>query len=92
MKVKVRFHGTLAYRMGVAEAEFALREGSHLGDLFYLIGRRYRGKMPEQLWDGEKNAFVNSVWPMRGSAKILDRNEPLKNGEEIRFLLMQAGG
>jgi hypothetical protein len=29
---------------------------------------------------------------MRGNEKILNPNEILKNGEVIRFLLMQAGG
>ncbi len=92
MKIKVLFHGILADWMGASETEFALREGSHLGDLFCLIERRYGAKMPEQLWDREKNAFGNSVWAMRGDQKIQDPNETLKNGEVIRFLLMQAGG
>ena len=92
MKIKVLFHGVLSDYMGAGEAEFALREGSHLSDLFYLIGRRYGGKMSEQLWDKERNAFVSSVWAMRGNEKIPNPNETLKNGEVIRFLLMQAGG
>jgi len=92
MRIKVLFHGILADWMGAEEGEFALREGSHLGDLLDLIRRRYGGKMPEQLWDKERNAFANSVWAMRGNEKILNPNEILKNGEVIRFLLMQAGG
>ena len=48
--------------------------------------------MPEQLWDKEGNTFVKSVWAMRGNEKIQSPNEILKNGEAIRFLLMQAGG
>ena len=92
MRIKVLFHGILSDYMGSGEAEFALREGSHLGELLYLVGRRYGGKMPEQLWDREKNAFVKSVWAMRGNEKIVNPNEILKKGEVIRFLLMQAGG
>jgi molybdopterin converting factor small subunit len=92
MKIKVLFHGILADWMGASETEFALREGSPLGDLFYLIERRYGAKMPEQLWDRQGNTFVKSVWAMRGNEKILNPNEILKNGEVIRFLLMQAGG
>jgi molybdopterin converting factor small subunit len=92
MRIKVLFHGILADWVGAGEAEFVLREGSHLGELLYLVGRRYGGKMPEQLWDREKNAFVKSVWAMRGNEKIVNPNEILKKGEVIRFLLMQAGG
>jgi molybdopterin converting factor small subunit len=92
MRIKVLFHGILADWVGAGEAEFALREGSHLGELLYLVGRRHGGKMPEQLWDREKNAFVKSVWAMRGNEKIVNPNEILKKGEVIRFLLMQAGG
>jgi len=92
MKIRALFHGILADWMGTSEAEFALREGSQVGDLFYLIERRYGGKMPEQLWDKEGNTFVKSVWAMRGNEKIQSPNEILRNGEAIRFLLMQAGG
>jgi len=63
-----------------------------LDDLFFLIERRYGEKMPEQLWDREKKAFVKSVWVMRGNEKIQNPNESLMNEEVIRFLFMQAGG
>lgn len=92
MKVKVLFHGILSDWVGEAETEFSLWEGSRLEDLFSLIERRYGGKMPEQLWDRKRNAFVSSVWAMRGNERIPNSDEILKNGEEIRFLLMQAGG
>jgi molybdopterin converting factor small subunit len=92
MKINVLFHGMLSDYMGTGGADFALREGSNLGDLLYLVGRRYGRKIPEQLWDKEKNAFVRSVWAMRGNEKIQNLNEPLKDGEKVRFLLMQAGG
>jgi molybdopterin converting factor small subunit len=92
MRIKVCFHGILSGWVGTAEAEFALHEGSCLGELLYFIGKRYAGKMPEQLWDRERNAFAKSVWSMRGNEKIADPNEALRNGETIRFLLMQAGG
>jgi len=92
MRIKVQFHGILSDWVGAAEAEFALHQGSQLGDLLYFVGKRYAGKMPEQLWDKEENAFVRSVWAMRGNEKIQNLNEPLKDGEKIRFLLMQAGG
>jgi len=92
LKIKVFFDGILSEYVGSGEAEFALREGSCLGDLLSLVGRRYGGRMPEQLWAREKKAFLNSVWAMRGSEKILNPNETLKNGEVIRFLSKQRGG
>ncbi len=92
MRIKVQFHGILADWVGTAAAEFALHEGSRLADLLYFIGKRYAGKMPVPLWDREKAAFAKSVWAMRGNEKILNTDTPLKEGETIRFLLMQAGG
>jgi molybdopterin converting factor small subunit len=92
MKIKVLFHGILSDWIGATETEFSLWEGSQLDDLFFLIERRYGEKMPEQLWDREKKAFVNSVWVMRGNEKIQNPNESLMNEEVIRFLFMQAGG
>jgi molybdopterin converting factor small subunit len=92
MKIKVLFHGILSDWIGTTETEFSLWEGSQLDDLFFLIERRYGEKMPEQLWDREKKAFVKSVWVMRGNEKIQNPNESLMNEEVIRFLFMQAGG
>jgi molybdopterin converting factor small subunit len=92
MRIKVLFHGILADWVGAQEAEFALREGSPFAELTAVIGLRYGGNMPEQLWDKDKNSFVKSVWIMRGNQKILNPNEELKEGDVIKFLLMQAGG
>jgi len=92
MRIKVLFHGILAEWVGTQETEFALREGSLFADLSTAIGRRYGRKMPEQLWDQNQNSFVKAVWAMRGDRKILNPDERLKDGEAIKFLLMQAGG
>jgi len=92
MKIRVCFYGVLAEWVGAQETEFALREGSLFLDLSVAIGRRYGRKMPEQLWDRSQNSFVKAVWPMRGAEKISDPRERLKEGETIKFLLVQAGG
>ena len=92
MRIKVLFHGILADWVGAQETEFALREGSPIAELTAVIGLRYGCNMPEQLWDKDKNSFVKSVWAMRGNQKILNPNEELKEGDVIKFLLMQAGG
>jgi molybdopterin converting factor small subunit len=92
MRIKVLFHGILADWVGTQEAEFALREGSPIAELTNVIHRRYGHNMPEQLWDKNTNSFVKSVWAMRGDQKIQDPNEKLKEGDVIKFLLMQAGG
>lgn len=92
MRIKVLFHGILADWMGTQEAEFALREGSPISELTKVIKRRYGHKMPEQLWDKDKNSFVKSVWAMRGDQKIMSPDERLTGGDVIKFLLMQAGG
>ncbi len=92
MRIKVHFHGILAEWVGTGEADFAVRAGSPFADLMDMIGRRYSGKMPEQLWDKGNNCFVKAVWAMRGDQRIMDFKEPLKEGEAVKFLLMQAGG
>ncbi len=92
MKIKVHFHGILADWVGTGEADFALRAGSPFADLMALIAQRYSRKMPEQLWDKGNNSFVKAVWAMRGDQRMADLKEPLKEGEVIKFLLMQAGG
>jgi len=92
MRIKVQLHGILAERIGAEETIFTLRAGSSFADLMAVIGRRYGTKMPERLWDKENDCFMRAVWAMRGNKRIGDPQEPLKEGEVIRFLLMQAEG
>jgi len=92
MIISAHFHGILADWVGVPSADFDLPAGATLADLMQAIGRRYRGNMPEQLWDDNTDSFKKQV-RAQGAAKVYnDFNMPLENGEDITFMLMIAGG
>ncbi len=92
MNVSALFHGILADFVGVKSAAFDLAPGSTYGDLLAEIGRRYGPNMPDQLWDHENNAFNAPVLAKGAEQDIASPEVPLRDGEEIKFFLMIAGG
>ena len=92
MKINVRFHGILSDWVGTSQAEFDLPDGGTLSDLLAEIRRTYGHNMPRQLWNKDQNAFNKAVLAMDVNGKPLDPATRLKNGKEVKFLLVLAGG
>jgi len=92
MNVTAVFHGILSDWVGTERSEFELAAGSRLLDLLREIGEAYRPNMPEQLWDSGRSAFAKPVLAFRRHEQMKDPEESLSDGDEIRFLLMLAGG
>lgn len=92
MKVKVLFQGILSAWSGEEKAEIELPEDGKFGELLSELKRLLGAKMPPQFWDGEKKDLNPSVWAMRGKERLVDLQTPLKDGEEIIFILGIAGG
>lgn len=92
MKVKVLFQGILSEWAGGKEVEIDLPEDGKFSELISGLKRLLGGKMPGQVWDGEKESLNPSVWAMRGKERIVDLQTPLEDGEEIILILGIAGG
>jgi hypothetical protein len=48
--------------------------------------------MPDQLWNEENQSFHKAVWAVRAPDRLNDSTAPLREGDEIGFYLMLAGG
>jgi len=92
MKVTAVFHGILSDWVGTEKLDFELAEGSRLADLIGEIGRAFRRNMPDQLWDDARNAFVKPVLAVGENGVFRSAAESLSDGQEIKFLLLIAGG
>jgi molybdopterin converting factor small subunit len=92
MRIKVRFHGVLSDWVGSRQAEIDLPDGATLSDLLAEIKRAYGRNMPRQLWNKDQKAFNKAVLAIGTNGKPLDPVTRLKNGEEVKFLLVLAGG
>jgi molybdopterin converting factor small subunit len=92
MKIKAFFHGILSDWVGVLQADINLPDGGNLGDLLSAIRHTYGHNMPEQLWDEETNRFNGRVLIMGSGGKLDSPNTPLREGEEVKFYLLVAGG
>jgi len=92
MKITARFHGILADWVGTPSAGFELPANAAYADLVKEIGRRYKQYMPEQLWDQKNNTFNAKVRPFRDGKSLNAMDSFLREGDEITFLLMMAGG
>jgi molybdopterin converting factor small subunit len=92
LKIKVHFLGILAKYFRVDAAELDLPGTPTLKDLLAKLGNQYGDLLPSEIWDREKKIFPPPLF-IRGrgrNLKILE--ERLLEGEEVYFLLPQAGG
>lgn len=92
MKVTASFHGILTDWVGVERADFELPEEALFSDLLREIARKFRNNMPEQLWDDQQYSFKRQVVATSGERLLESKDVPLREGQEITFLLMLAGG
>lgn len=92
MKVKVIIHGILSDWLGTEEVCLELPQGASLRGLMHHLKESSSPKMPRQLWDPEKDAFVGQVLATRGAQPLRDLDSALEEGEEIHFFLLLAGG
>lgn len=92
MKITVQFHGILSDWVGTHQAEIDLPDGGTLSDLLAEIKRTYGHNMPRQLWNKDRSAFNKAVLAMGVQEKPLDPATRLKNGEQVKFFLILAGG
>ena len=92
MKITAHFHGILAAWVGVPSASFELPANAPYAELVKEIGRRYQQNMPEQLWNRKNNTFNDKVRPFRDRKLLNAMDSSLREGDEITFLLMMAGG
>jgi hypothetical protein len=92
LKIKVHFLGILAKYFCVDAIELDLPGTPSLKDLFAIVGNQYGDLLPSEIWDREKKIFLPPLF-IRGKERDLKvPEEPLLEGEEIFFLLPQAGG
>ena len=92
MRVTAAFHGVLSGFIGTERAEFELGEGALYGDLLTAIARGWRRNMPDQMWDDQAVCFRKPILATSGGRTVADPATPLQDGQEIKFLLMAAGG
>ena len=92
MKITAHFHGILADWVGTCSAEFELPHGAIYADLIQEIGRRFRGDMPDKLWDGQKNTFHRKVLGGTADKANLSDEHQLTDGDLLTFFLILAGG
>jgi molybdopterin converting factor small subunit len=92
MKVIALFHGVLSDWVGTEKAELELNVGAFFADLLSAIGKGYRHKMPDLLWDDQQNTFAKPVQAFSEDKPINSLEVPLADGQEVKFFLMAAGG
>lgn len=92
MKAKAIFHGILSEWFGTGELFLELPQGASLRVLMCQLRERFFHRIPQQLWDPAKQAFVGQVLATKDGEPLKDLEAILEEGEEIHFFLLLAGG
>ena len=77
MKVTVIFLGIMKTYTGEDTVTFDFPGEATYGDLMHHIGRRFSGKMPEEIWDEESEKFKDLVMAV-GEGRDLQSPRHLK--------------
>ncbi len=92
MNVTAHFHGIMSDWIGKPSVSFDLSPKAKLADLITEMGHRFRDRMPDKLWDQEQNGLKNIVLALGAEGTPMSPENPLEDGEEIKFFLMVSGG
>jgi molybdopterin converting factor small subunit len=92
MKITVTFVGVLGELIRKDSLEVHLPPEATYGDLLKEIGSQFGQAIPDPLWDRQANKFREPIFAMAKGGAVDSPDLPLKDGEEIRFLTLVAGG
>lgn len=92
LKVTVIFLGILKTYTGEDTVIFEFPEQASYGDLMQHIGQRFHGKLPDEIWDQETESFKDLVMAVGEGRDLQSPDTLLKENEEIKILLVLAGG
>lgn len=92
MKVHITFNSALTRYTGNKNAVIELPENACYEDLLAEVGCQYGQKMPPLIWDKARGCFTHHVLAMQGFKNLTDLKHPLRQGEEIKFFFVMAGG
>ena len=92
MKIRVSFLGIMERLTGQPSMEMEFIGDSTLGEAIRLIGKRFGGSFPAEIWDGDQGVFTHRVKVFINSTEIEDLGQTLQDGSEILILIPIAGG
>lgn len=92
MHVTVTFVGILAELIQEGSFEVHFPGEATYRDLLDEIWNRFGRSIPDSLWEREENRFNEPIFALAGGEAVDSPDTPLKNGEEVKFLTLIAGG
>jgi molybdopterin converting factor small subunit len=92
MNINVVFTGIMVRLAGQSKLELILPDSSNLGEAIRLIGEKFNGKFPPDVWDEQQGTFTQRVKLFVNSADTNDLDQILKNGNELLILIPAFGG
>ncbi len=92
MKVTVFFLGIMKEYTGQETVAFDFSGKATYGDLMRSIGQRFRGLLPDYIWDAKVNVFKDTVMAVGEGRDLRSPDMPLVENEEIKIMVVFAGG
>ncbi len=88
----IEFTGIMAWLTGQSKLEMVLPEKSTLGEAVRLLGEKFNGKFPPDVWDPQQKTFTQRVKLFLNSTDTSDLDHVLTNGNELLILIPAFGG
>jgi len=92
MEITLRFVGFVEKMVGSERVRMAFPRGAVYQDLLDEIDRQFGDRLPERMWDREKKCFRGPTLVVGEGRDLESPDDPLVDGEEIKLIVMMAGG
>ncbi|OPY07271.1 MAG: ThiS family protein [Syntrophaceae bacterium PtaB.Bin095] len=92
MHVTVTFVGVLGRLIHEGSFEVVLPGEATCRDLMAEIRNRFGESLPEPLWDCEANKFKEPIFALVNGSPVDSLGLFLKDGDDVKFLTLVAGG
>ena len=92
MHVTVTFVGVLGRLIHEGSFEVLFSGEANCRDLMGAIWNRFGESMPGPLWDLEANTFKEPIFAQVNGSPVDSPELSLKDGDDVKFLTLVAGG
>ena len=92
MNIILNFLGLIQEHIGEKSVTFTFEKDVCFGDVLVEIHRRYKERLPTDLWDPRKLEFRPGILCVGEGRDLENKDTMLKDGEMIFILVQIAGG
>lgn len=92
MRIRVGLLGILGHYAGCQQVDLELSDRATVAEVVREVARRFGDRFPEEVWERGPGRFAPGISAFVDMAEVEDYGAPLRDGNEVLFVTIMAGG